>query len=221
MDRTGRRRRGRPRSGVRVAVAAVGGLLTFGVAVTSTPWQIAITLSWVIAASIWLVWVWLSVRGSDGDRTAAIATAEDPSRAVADGILVVSSGASLVGIALALLEAGAERGTTKDLTTAIAGICLVVSWTTVNTVFTLRYARLYYGDVPGGVNFHDEQGDPPTFGDFAYLSFTIGMTYQVSDTDLTARAIRRTALLHALLSFVFVTSVVAMTINIVAQLILP
>ena len=219
MERTGTQRRGRPRSGVRVAVAGVGGLLTFGAAIAFAPWQVAITLAWAVAASIWLIWVWLSVRGADGGRTAELATAEDPSRALADGMLVVASGASLVGVALALLEASAEHGIAKDLTTAVAGICLVVSWTTVNTVFMLRYASIYYGDEPGGVGFDDAEG-PPTFGDFAYLAFTIGMTYQVSDTPLTSRAIRVTALRHALLSFVFVTSVVAMTINIVAQLVL-
>ena len=58
----------------------------------------------------------------------------------------------------------------------------------------------------------------PTYGDFAYLAFTIGMTYQVSDTSLTSKQIRMTALRHAFLSFVFVTSVVAMTINVVAGL---
>jgi uncharacterized membrane protein len=91
-----------------------------------------------------------------------------------------------------------------------------VSWTTVNTVYALRYASLYYGDVPGGIAFDGEPS--PTYADFAYLAFTIGMTYQVSDTPLSTRQIRKTALRHALLSFVFVTSVVAMTINIVAQL---
>jgi uncharacterized membrane protein len=68
----------------------------------------------------------------------------------------------------------------------------------------------------GGIEFGKESS--PTYADFAYLAFTIGMTYQVSDTQLSTREMRKTALRHALLSFVFVTSVVAMTINIVAQL---
>jgi uncharacterized membrane protein len=80
----------------------------------------------------------------------------------------------------------------------------------------LRYARLYYADPVGGVDFNEDVR--PDFSDFAYLAFTIGMTYQVSDTDLTNRRIRRTALRHALLSFLFGTVIVAMTINIVAGL---
>ena len=92
---------------------------------------------------------------------------------------------------------------------------VVLSWATVNTVFTLRYASLYYLE-GGGINFNDDR--QPDYGDFAYVALTIGMTYQVSDTALAARSIRMTALRHALLSFVFVTSVVAMTINVVAGL---
>jgi uncharacterized membrane protein len=204
------------RAGVRVLVALTAGLGALGLALLLTPWQVAITIAWIVSASVFLVWIWINVRGSDGRRTAELATVEDPSRIVADLLLIAASGASLAAVALALLKASAEQGTAKDLIIAVAGLCLVVSWTTVNAVFTLRYASLYYGDVPGGIVFDGEPA--PTYADFAYLAFTIGMTYQVSDTPLSTRTIRKTALRHALLSFVFVTSVVAMTINIVAQL---
>jgi uncharacterized membrane protein len=214
---TARRQLRRPRAVVRVMVALAMGAVAFLVTIRFTPWQVSLTLSWAVAASVFLVWVWLSVRRSDAGRTAELATAEDPSRFAADVVLVASSGASLVGVAMALLEAGAQSGATKDVTIAVAGVCLVVSWTTVNVVYMLRYASLYYGDTPGGIEF-DARDVAPTYADFAYLAFTVGMTYQVSDTQLSARTIRSTALRHALLSFVFVTSVVAMTINIVAQL---
>jgi uncharacterized membrane protein len=203
-------------AGVRVLVALAVGVGALAVALFLTPWQVAITVAWIVSASVFLVWIWINVHGSDGPRTAELATVEDPSRFVADLLLVAASGVSLVAVALALLQGSTEQGTAKDLITAVAGVGLVVSWTTVNTVFTLRYASLYYGDVPGGIAFDGEPS--PTYADFAYLAFTIGMTYQVSDTPLSTRAIRKTALRHALLSFVFVTSVVAMTINIVAQL---
>jgi uncharacterized membrane protein len=206
----------RRRAGVRVVIAFASGLVAFGVAIGFTPWQVAITIAWIVSGAVFLAWIWLNIRHADSASTARLATIEDPSRFVADLLLIAASGASLVAVALALLEASTERGATKDLIIAVAGLCLVVSWTTVNTVFTLRYARLYYGDTPGGIEFGDEAA--PTYADFAYLAFTIGMTYQVSDTQLSAREMRKTALRHALLSFVFVTSVVAMTINIVAQL---
>jgi uncharacterized membrane protein len=120
-------------------------------------------------------------------------------------------------VALGRLEAGEQSGAGRAVTAGVAGVGLVLSWIPVNTVFTLRYARLYYAGEEGGIDFGAE--DPPDYLDFAYLAFTIGMTFQVSDTGLTTKPIRRTALRHALISFVFVTSVVAMTVNIVAGLI--
>jgi uncharacterized membrane protein len=84
-------------------------------------------------------------------------------------------------------------------------------------VFTLRYARLYYLNESGGIDFN--QGDElPAYVDFAYLAFTLGMTYQVSDTDLKTRTIRATAPRHALLSYVLGAVVLAITINLVAGL---
>jgi uncharacterized membrane protein len=82
-------------------------------------------------------------------------------------------------------------------------------------VFTLRYAHLYWS-AHDGVDFNQES--EPDYHDFAYLAFTIGMTYQVSDTDLTTRVMRRTALRHALLSYIFGAAIIAVTINVVASL---
>lgn len=86
----------------------------------------------------------------------------------------------------------------------------------VHTVFALRYAGLYYSGPDGGVNFNDNE--KPAYADFAYLAFTIGMTYQVSDTALTTRAVRHTALRHALLSYLLGTVIIAATINLAAGL---
>jgi uncharacterized membrane protein len=94
---------------------------------------------------------------------------------------------------------------------------VALSWAMVHTIFTLRYARDYYvGEPDGGVDFND--GARPRYSDFAYLAFTIGMTFQVSDTPLQGHAIRRDALRHALLSFVFSTGILATTVNLVASL---
>ena len=85
----------------------------------------------------------------------------------------------------------------------------------LHTLFTLRYARIYYTQ-KGGIDFN--QTDPPRYSDFAYFSFTLGMTFQVSDTDITTATIRATVLRHALLSFVFGSVILATTINLVAGL---
>jgi uncharacterized membrane protein len=93
---------------------------------------------------------------------------------------------------------------------------VIISWAVVHTIFTLRYARLYYLDVDGGVDFH--QLGAPRFSDFAYMAFTIGMTFQVSDTEVNTPTFRAYILRHALLSYLFGTVIVALTINLLAGL---
>jgi uncharacterized membrane protein len=200
---------------IRVLWAFAAGGLAFAIAIFLIPWQVATLIGWSVTAAVFIAWVWLSVWHMDGAATADHATIEDLSRPAADLILLVASTASLVGVALALLEAAGEHGAAKALTTAVASLSAVLSWAAVHTVFTLRYASLYYVE-DGGIDFNDDRR--PDYGDFAYFAFTVGMTYQVSDTAITAKVIRMTALRHALLSFLFGTGVVALMINVVAQL---
>jgi uncharacterized membrane protein len=116
-----------------------------------------------------------------------------------------------------LLYAGAEKLTSGSLGSAAdVGDAVVLSWGMVHTVFTARYARLYYTGTDGGIDFNSY--DPPGYADFAYVAFTIGMTFQVSDTDLQTKAMRRTALRHALLSYLCGAVVIAVTINLLAGL---
>ncbi|HEV7864052.1 MAG TPA: DUF1345 domain-containing protein [Acidimicrobiia bacterium] len=180
------------------------------------PWQVSVLAGWDTAAGVFLAWVWGSVIRLRSEETAAVATIEDPSRAVVDLILVGSSSACHVGVGFTLIKASQSQGLIAAGLVALAVASVVISWGVVHTVFMLRYARLYYGHPVGGIDFNDNAN--PDFYDFAYLAFTIGMTYQVSDTDLTDRPIRRTALRHALLSFLFGTFIVAVTINVVAGL---
>jgi uncharacterized membrane protein len=145
-----------------------------------------------------------------------MATREDNSRVLADILLVGASVASLVGVGFALMKSNDMDASTGAGLTGLAVLTVVLSWTVVHTVYMLRYAQLYYA---GGKGVDFNGGEPPDYRDFAYLAFTIGMTYQVSDTDLTTKPIRRTATHHALLSYLFGTVVVAMTINVVASLV--
>jgi hypothetical protein len=103
-------------------------------------------------------------------------------------------------------RAGTSRTSARYFTTQPRG----------DPIFTLAYARLYYAEPRGGVNFNEET--PPDYRDFAYLSFTIGMTFQVSDTNLETKEIRRTALRHALLSYAFGAGIIATTINLIATI---
>jgi uncharacterized membrane protein len=99
-------------------------------------------------------------------------------------------------------------------------LTVVLSWTVVNTVFTLRYADLYYAAAPDAIDYGmPAAADPPEYRDFAYLAFTIGMTYQVSDTTLRDPRIRRVVLFQALMSYVFGVAIVATGVNLVAGLV--
>ena len=157
------------------------------------------------------------VIGALGPReTAAHATREDPARPLTDLITLNACIASLGG-GVYLLAAGSSGGGTVEALTAALGIASVVgAWLVVHTVYTTRYALLYYSHDRGGIDFN--QAEPPAYVDFAYLAFTLGMTYQVSDTDLQTRPIRATALRHALLSYLLGAVVLATVINLVAGL---
>jgi uncharacterized membrane protein len=178
--------------------------------------SVAALAGWDAAALVFLVWVWSTVAVKDATATARSAQAEDASRAASEAVLVGAGTASLVAVAFTLAEAGRSHGAHRHLLIGLAVASVVIAWTSVHTVYALRYARLYYSDPIGGIEFNDD--DRPRYVDFAYVALTVGMTSQVSDTSLTARRLRRAAIHHALLSYVFGTVVVAMTINIVAGL---
>ena len=125
---------------------------------------------------------------------------------------------SLVGVGVTLARASTESGASKIVLSVAAILTVMASWALVHTVFALRYAHAYYGDPEGGIDFSWDE--TPDYHDFAYLAFTIGMTFQISDTDLTSNALRRLALRHALLSYLFGAVILAMTINVAAGFIL-
>ncbi len=200
-------------SGRRLAVAGLAGLAA-GVAVAVTVgWRYGLLGGWMVAAAVFLAWVWSRVAHLDAEGTAAHALGEDPGRKTTDALVVLAAVASLGAVAL-LLSSGSSGG--KDLQALLSVVSVALAWACLHTMYTTRYARLYYSDKDGGIDFNEP--DPPTYLDFAYLAFTIGMTFQVSDTDLTHKVIRATALRHALLSYLFGAVIVATTINLVAGL---
>jgi uncharacterized membrane protein len=180
-------------------------------------WAFAPAIGWIAGAGTYSVVVWLTILRLDATETARHATREDPTRATAHALLLLSSVASFGAIALVLVESGSVSDTGSRF--ALAGIALVTiaaSWFLVHVLFTLRYAKTYYVH-GGGVSFN--QDEPPAYRDFAYLAFTLGMTYQVSDTNISSSAMRREVLRHALLSFLLGVVVVAATINLVSSLV--
>lgn len=204
------------RSRARLAVTFGGGLAVAVAVGLTAGWRYAPLAGWDVAALLFVVWIWLTIRRMDPAATAAHATREDPGRALTDLVLLVAAVASLVAVGSLLIQASGAGGGQRNLLAGYAITSIAVSWFSVHTVYALRYARLYYVEEEGGVSFHMEAA--PDYQDFAYLSFTIGMTFQVSDTDLQASEIRHTALRHALLSYLFGAVILAGTVNLIAGL---
>jgi uncharacterized membrane protein len=199
---------------VRISVSVVLGVAVALAVGNTVGWRYALA-GWVTAAGVYVVWTQLILRGMDADETRRWVTREDPTRWLADVVIVFASVASLGGVGYVV--AAASRTGAGAIEAAIVGILTVAaSWFAVHTLFTVHYARLYYSDRPGGINFHDPE--PPRFRDFAYVAFTVGMTYQVSDTEIELTSIRATVLRHAVLSYLLGAVVLAVTINLIAGL---
>jgi uncharacterized membrane protein len=197
----------------RVGLALLAGVAVAAAVSVVAAVETAALVGWDAAALVYLVWVWLLIRPMDAVGTARHAQDEDPTRPLADLLLLCAATGSLVAVGFVLVRAG--RGSAQLPLVSLGLVSVVLSWWLVHTVFTLRYAALYYRG-SGGVGFN--QDEPPRYLDFAYLAFTVGMTFQVSDTDIKDGVLRRTVLKHALLSYLFGTGILATTINLVAGL---
>ncbi|MFL5738210.1 MAG: DUF1345 domain-containing protein [Actinomycetota bacterium] len=211
--------RPRMKAGVRVSWAAAAAIIVLVVAMFFTPWQVAILLGWDAGILVFMAWVFVDTWELSPTETQRLAKRVDDFETSSHAILVLASIISLVGVGLALFKASEGEGVAKALITLVAVVSVALSWTVVHTVFMVRYARRYFEENDGqggGIDFHGNE--MPDYRDFAYLAFTIGMTYQVSDTDISVRAIRRVALRHALISYIFGVSVIAVVVNVVAGL---
>ena len=200
----------------RVVTAALMGVLAAVATGVFGSWDFASSVGWVVAAATFLVWTWSAIAGMDGRQTASHATQEDPSKPVTELLVLGASVASLIAVGYLLAQANSATGTTQGLAAGLGVVSVAVSWLVVHTLFTLRYAVLYYTGDDRGIDFRGSA--QPCYSEFAYLAFTVGMTFQVSDTTLTTRAVRSTVLRHALLSYLFGSLILASAVNLIASL---
>jgi uncharacterized membrane protein len=191
-----------------VVASLLGALLGAG--------ELTPVIGWDSVALLYVVWAWMTIWHLDAAETERRARREDPGRVAADALLLGAALVSLAAVAVLLVRAGNSAATTEDVFAGLGILSVAVGWGVVHTVFTVRYARLYYADPRGGVDFNEQ--DPPRYTDFAYLALTVGMTFQVSDTDLETKEVRSNVLRHALMSYVFGAVIIATTINLVADL---
>jgi len=203
----------------RAVTAFIAGLTVTVALLPFAAWGLALTGGWDTATLAFLLPAWSVIIRADSSRAPQLAAREDQTEGSARGLLVGASVASLLGAGYALLLAGRENGASRVLLSGVAVLTVVLSWAVINTVYTLRYADQHFRSKPGGIAFGTEDSQQlPGYRDFAYVAFTIGMCYQVSDTTLRDPQIRRTVLAHAILSYVFGVVIVAGSVNLISGL---
>lgn len=180
-----------------------------------------IMLCWDVLALVLLLLNWITFFTADPHDIRNLAKMEDSSRFVVFCVVLVCTFASLAAVVLLLLGRS-QKAEWKGAYMAVAVAGMVFSWFMVHTIYTIRYAHKYYANHPqnkeihaGGLDFPND--DKPDFIDFAYFAFVLGMTFQVSDVQITSKRLRRLALTHGMLSFGYNTIIVALTINLLAS----
>lgn len=191
---------------VGVVIGATVGLLTD--ALLGVLAGIAATETLFVVAGLWVLWPM--------DATATHRNARRENfRPFAEEVIVVSAALfALVSIVVLLLR-GKSADSHAAAATALAGVFM--GWASLHLMYSTRYAYLFYTKPAGGIDFNSEH--PPAYADFLYFSYNLGMTYQVSDTSVSSRRIRTVVLRHCLLSYVFGTSILATTINLVTGIV--
>lgn len=179
-----------------------------------------VMIGWDTFSLCMIIMSWVTFLVTSSNQIREQARVQDQAASIIFILVIVSTIASFLAVLLLLVvkHSGNESHSWR-LPIAIAG--MVFSWFLIHTIFTLRYAHIYYGDHPhtpdkyrGGLSFPDDA--TPEYIDFAYFSFVLGMTFQVSDVNITSKRFRQLALWHSLLSFGFNTIMIALTINVIA-----
>jgi uncharacterized membrane protein len=178
---------------------------------------IAPLIAWCTAGVTALAWVWRICWRQDPAGTERVAREESVSH-VTDNAIVTACIASIAAVVIALMQSSNQSGDPTSTALVILGVLgTIVAWALVNTVYALKYARMYFLDHPDG-GFDVRHEAQPTYSDFAYFTFTVGMSYAAPEVEPSNSEIRRKALLHALLSYFFGTVLIAVAINLVANL---
>jgi uncharacterized membrane protein len=210
----------------RVAISITVGVLVFLATLGLHRLPLQLILSWNAFATTAIILAWIRIIFADAKCAVLTAKLQDASRTVIFSLVLVGACASLFAVAFLLGTAKGTTGARLGEHVGLAAFTVVHSWFLIHTVFTMHYAHAYYRTDPdergrhgAGLNFPGEEDDEPDFIDFAYFSFVIGMTFQVSDVAITSKLIRRLSLVHALLSFLFNTVILALAINLASSLV--
>jgi len=208
----------------RLAMGLVSGALVFFITRGHfRPWTSAIA-GWNAVAVVILALDWMLILTTPQHKIRKLAQQQDLSRFLVFLFVVVTSSAALFAVGFLISLKRSQSGGHFIVHLLLTLFTVIFSWTLVHTVYGLRYAHAFYGDSDepgmnrhaGGLIFPGDR--PPDYFDFAYFSFVVGMTCQVSDVQITSRHMRRITLIHSVLSFGFNTMILALLINTVSGL---
>ncbi len=219
----GRLRRPRLTSGVLLGFAVYALLLAF----TGLTWRIRFIAAWDIGVTFALAALYVGLRKSPAEAIKHRALREDGGKWTVLILSLFAATASLVVIASEMPLVKGAAGVEQTVRVVFVIVTIVLSWAFMHTMFALHYAHDYYmeADLSAAVPASDSRrlifpGDEmPMYGDFLYFSFTVGMTFQVSDVQIADAEMRRIALLQGITSFFYTTGILALAINLVAGLI--
>jgi len=179
---------------------------------------IAVLAGIVAGGALLLGLIWSLLRISGADETQRRASRDDPGRGA---VFLLMLSVSAIALLAATILVRTERQAPPQGRALLVALCLAtvaMAWSLTHSMFALRYAHLYYRDKEGAGGVEFPGGARPAYCDFAYLAFTIGMCFQVSDASVTSPQIRRAVLLHAVMSFVYTTAILAFVLNLVFSL---
>jgi uncharacterized membrane protein len=203
------------------ALARAGISLAFAIAVAllagpRLSWRMAALGAWVAGGTCLLALAWWTIVRCGAAVTRQRAAGEDPGRTTVNVLVLLTSGSSLLTTTALVHRAKMIAGVEGSVLVALSLVNVALCWALTHTAFTLRYAHLYYREDAEGVGGVDFPGrSAPSYLDFAYLAFTVGMCFQVSDVTVSSPQIRHAVLLHAVLSFVYNTAILAFVLNLV------
>ena len=208
----------------RVVISLGLSVITFiGIQNTDLNIFVKLLIVWNVYALSYCLTSWIVFFSRTCDQIMQHAREEDGSRIFVYFVILLSSFASLFNVLLLISSDDATK-TASFVYVPLTILGMLLSWMMVHITFAFHYAHLFYDDDDegnshkhaGGLDFPNE--NKPDYLDFAYFSFIIGMTFQVSDVEITSKKLRRIVLLHSLLAFGLNTFVVALTINLIAGL---
>lgn len=207
------------RAGTRIVYALIASFITAWLLPSTVTSQMRIVASWDGFAVVALVTTWFTILTVRPAQISMLARREDPSRIASMVLVVVGAAASILAVVVLLQSSTKLLGSDKIEVITLALSAVALAWFLIHTVFTLRYAHLYY-DAANGEKQLEFPGDDslPDYLDFAYFAFVVGMTAQTADVCISGRRIRRTALLHGVVAYAFNTAVVALSIGVLTTL---